>query len=534
MIQAELVPLERVEAAAYNPREADPDRLDLLTLSLRKLGFILPLYALPNGHLLSGHQRLTVAKNLGCTKVPVVFIDVPENKLKGINILFNRTTNDMRSTDTSTTISRSLPIDRLQALLDAVPDKDPNAPDFYRCMTPEQVPVDTLMQGLTRQFETNAVGICRKIQHLGIHMPVVLNPEGKVVNGSFRLMALGEIKTTLVRTGNWPETFPAIRLSAEEAELADLLLNLVSMKFTVEKQYADLLRWGAYRRQENKVTDLPQSWRILVNDWKAKSAREDLDESERFWNSFRAKYGETVCDFGAGHRRVKPLLEQKGIVCSEWEPYPCDWRNEVGDGERKDLPSLVLARKVTDQFLAEVRDHRYTSVILSAVLNSVPFHFDRLCVLAVCHALCHFGGQIVGQCRAPENTSSVNYLKNRTDPDGHHLPAPSTFLLDYEPNITLGNVGIAPKVQKAHSAREVDALLKTFFTETKVVSNKNYVWFQARFPRRLNPAVLAKAVVHEFDLPYRDGERLGRAQEALDAFSARVGVDLRKHLGGVL
>jgi hypothetical protein len=531
MIKVELVPVERVEPAAYNPREADETRLDLLTVSLRKLGFILPLYALPNGHLLSGHQRLTVAKNLGCTHVPVVFVGAAENKLKGINILFNRATNDMRSTDTSEKLSKTLPIDRLQALLDAVPDKTPDHPDFYRCVHAEDVPVDALMGKLTRMYESNAVGICRKLQHAGVQMPVVIDPEGKVINGSYRMMALGEIKPTLQRTGNWPATFPAVRVSAEEAELADLLLNMVSMKFTVEKQYADLLRWGAFRRQENKVEDLPQSFRLLVNNWKARSAKEDLEDSEKFWNTFRTKYGEVICDFGAGHRRVKPLLAQKGIVCSEWEPFPCDWRDEMGDGQRKDLPSLALARKITDQFLEEVRSFRYTTVVLSAVLNSVPFHYDRMCVLAVTHALCHFGGQVVGQCRAPENTSSVNYLKNRTDPDGHHLPAPSTFLLDYEPNITLGNVGVAPKIQKAHSPKEVRALLETFFTEARIVSNRNYVWFQARFPRRLNPAVLAKAIVHEFDLPYRDGERLGRAEAALDAFSSRLGINLRQHLG---
>lgn len=530
MIKVEMVPVSRVEPAAYNPREADPERLDLLALSLRKLGFILPLYALPNGHLLSGHQRLTVAKQMGCTHVPVVFVDVAEEKLKGINILFNRCTNDMRSTDTSEQLSKTLPIDRLQALLEAVPDKTPDHPDFYRCANAEDVPVETLLGNLARLYESNAVGICRKLQHAGVQMPAVIDPGGRVINGSFRLMALSEIKPTLLRTNKWPATFPAVRLSAEEAELADLLLNMVSMKFTVEKQYADLLRWGAFRRQENKVSDLPQSFRILVNKFKASSAKEDLDESEKFWQSFRKEYGEVVCDFGAGQRRVKPLLERKGIVCSEWEPYPCDWRDEMGDGERKDQPHLGLARRVTDQFLAEIQTYKYSSVVLSAVLNSVPFHYDRMCVLAVAHSLCNFGGVLVGQCRAPENTSSVNYLKNRTDPDGHHLPAPSTFLLDYEPNITLGNVGAAPKVQKAHSAAEVKAMLGTFWEDVKVVSNHNYVWFSARHPKRMNPKVLAKAVMHEFNLPYRD-ETLDRGQPALDAFSTRVGIDLRKHLG---
>jgi hypothetical protein len=874
MINVEMVPLDRVQPAAYNPREADPERLDLLKLSLRKLGFVLPLYALPNGHLLSGHQRLTVAKELGCTRVPVVFVDINEEKLKGINVLFNRRlavtepvatptgwlpigeiqpgdqvigidglphtvvsvtdrqmrqmfavefddgtsiladdehlwtvdytnkgnthyvksgttstaelrtmleerrrvavpgiqpvvlpeadlpldpwllgmllgdghisehgvrlstsvpewcvekvrallpegavaadpqdptgkcsyiqirgpkghryanlvlnalramglagstsatkfvphaylwasasqrlallqglmdsdgcagtvtpiyttvneglaravehlthslggkascrvmreangnwraayqvtvrlpqgmcaftepakvakhtpdieprlrrrivaitphdvqeavcisidtddhlylargfipthncTNDMRSTDTSEKLVKTLPVNELQEMLDAVPDKDPTSPEFYRCVHAEQVPIETLLSNMRRQFETNAVGTCRKLQHAGVLMPAVIDETGEVINGSFRMMAFAEIKPTLQRTGKWPETFPAVRLSMAEARLADLLLNLISMKFTVEKQYADLLRWGAFRRQENKVVDLPQSFRVLVNNFKATSAKDDLDESEKFWQTFRKKYGENIVDFGAGQRRVKPLLTQKGIHCVEFEPYPCDWRGEMGDDHRKDQPHLGLARKVTDEFLADVASKRpYSAVVLSAVLNSVPFHYDRMCVLAVTHALCNFGGVLVGQGRAPENTSSVNYLKNRTDPDGHHLPAPSTFLLDYEPNITLGNVGAAPKVQKAHAPAELKAMLGVFYEEIKIVSNHNYLWFSARHPKRVAPKVLAQAIVHEFNLPWKDGVKLDRHEQALDAYSARMGIDLRRHL----
>lgn len=52
----ELVPIGDIEPAEYNPREADPHRLDLIKISLTKLGFILPLYARPDGRILSGHK----------------------------------------------------------------------------------------------------------------------------------------------------------------------------------------------------------------------------------------------------------------------------------------------------------------------------------------------------------------------------------------------------------------------------------------------------------------------------------------------
>ena len=66
-----LVPIDSVRPSTYNPRSADPRRLDLVALSLRKLGFVLPLSADAGGELLSGHQRHLVAQRLGLTHVPV-------------------------------------------------------------------------------------------------------------------------------------------------------------------------------------------------------------------------------------------------------------------------------------------------------------------------------------------------------------------------------------------------------------------------------------------------------------------------------
>lgn len=52
-----LVNINDIAPSTYNPRVADPARLDLIELSLRKLGFLLPLYATPDGEIISGHQR---------------------------------------------------------------------------------------------------------------------------------------------------------------------------------------------------------------------------------------------------------------------------------------------------------------------------------------------------------------------------------------------------------------------------------------------------------------------------------------------
>lgn len=52
-----LVPIKEIQASEYNPRRNDEKRLALTELSLKKLGFLLPVYADTSGEILSGHQR---------------------------------------------------------------------------------------------------------------------------------------------------------------------------------------------------------------------------------------------------------------------------------------------------------------------------------------------------------------------------------------------------------------------------------------------------------------------------------------------
>ena len=68
-----LVGLDDLNPSAYNPRTADPKRLDIIELSLRKLGFVLPVFADAEGEILSGHQRHLVASRMGLKKIPVSF-----------------------------------------------------------------------------------------------------------------------------------------------------------------------------------------------------------------------------------------------------------------------------------------------------------------------------------------------------------------------------------------------------------------------------------------------------------------------------
>jgi hypothetical protein len=146
---ARWVNIDDIRPSTYNPRQADPARLDLVELSLRKLGFVLPLFADADGELLSGHQRHHVATRMGATRVPVAFTKAMDlNKRKAVNILFNRATNDFATTDSSKSITQRLMGLDLPNLAAKVPDKSLTSDDFGRTLNPHWVPIKPLIAAI--------------------------------------------------------------------------------------------------------------------------------------------------------------------------------------------------------------------------------------------------------------------------------------------------------------------------------------------------------------------------------------------------
>jgi ParB-like chromosome segregation protein Spo0J len=64
-VHVELVDIDSLTKAPYNPRRTDPYRYDLVKTSLKKLGWLLPMYVTHEGVVLSGHQRLDAAREMG-------------------------------------------------------------------------------------------------------------------------------------------------------------------------------------------------------------------------------------------------------------------------------------------------------------------------------------------------------------------------------------------------------------------------------------------------------------------------------------
>jgi hypothetical protein len=502
-MNVELVPIDSVTPSTYNPRRADPKRLDMIELSLRKLGFVLPIYCDGN-EIVSGHQRHHVAKRMGLTQIPVVRIKaMPIDERKAVNIVFNRGTNDMAFADTPKSLTAALDESGAVRMARRIRDLPPKK--MFPCMATEEVPIGELVKANSGLWNDHTRNITATLAGKGIVMPVVATKSLRVVNGIGRVEYLAEKKA---------KSAPVVFIAGNRADLAELLLNKLSMDFNIEERYQDLLRYNSFRRARRVRYELGQGFTFAAFPGKRSK---DINLADRATLSrWIRKHGSSVVDFGAGHLHESDLLRSAGIHVNPFEPY------RLGDGGEIDkTESLALTKK----FLSDIRDGKqYSSVFISSVLNSVPFKKDREHIACIASALCNGGGRLYA-CASHENQSTNRSSKGAAFLNSEHRRR-ITFQLDYEPNITLGDFQDKPKVQKFHTEREFFDLFKQFFGAVEISVASNNVRAVCADPLPVNKKRLLKAIEFEFDLPYPDGSNMGLVDEAKKAFLKRIGVKL--------
>lgn len=495
-----LIELSALTPAAYNPRSVDPARLELVKLSLEKLGWLLPVYATADGEILSGHQRTHVAAALGYKQVPVeIMPDMDSNTRKAVNILFNRSTNDMDI--------GAITAEMKQELLKADPrrmaERMKSRADCFPCMEATQEPIAPLLKINSGRWMPYACSIAKSLYGYGILMPIVADENGLVINGIGRLQMLAEKKVTHA---------PVIRLPPGQARFASAMLNLLSMDFAIEEKYGDLLRFNSFRRLRRSRSGLGRGFVFaLIGNRPAHSF--DLTDPKQAAQWIK-KHGRSVMDFGAGHLTETDLLRKAGVLVTPFEPY------HVDDKEQIDKPkSLDLARAFLDDVASGVK---WDSLFISSVLNSVPFQKDREHIVKIVAACCGPRSRVYAVASSERQSDWADMTKNYLN--AKNLRS-TKMVAGYEENVTLGDIQSAPKAQKYHTPRMFYDLFKTAFRTVDAGYDAGVnVRVIAADP--LPPKGLRKALEFEFDLPYPDGSRMGLAAEAVAAFEKRLGVKL--------
>jgi hypothetical protein len=474
----------------------------VLELSLRKLGFLLPIYADPAGEILSGHQRHLVAGRIGCRQVPVSRVPAyPLDVRKAINIGFNRGTNDMRPTDTPADMTEALARANIDKAAASLPDLDPLSPEFFPCMSAEQVPLPQMLAANSGRWIPYARNAARMLNAKGVDMPVVATRDCVVVNGIGRLQLAAEHRQA---------TVSVVWITDEQAALARAMLNLLSMDFDIHTRYADLLRYNSFRRAAH------------VREWLGRAFVFDLlgsGTSKRFdfknpanVKKWRAHYGDVVLDWGAGLLQETKILRDAGVDCTPFEPYYL----RPGTSEIDIDGARAIVRKFLEQVAAGTR---WQSLFMSAVLNSVPFYQDRLQIVRLLAELAYPGGTLY-TCSASTAQTGARIIggkqyANRFD------ASRLNFSLGYEPRISLGDFGAKPKVQKYHTPREFQELVGHGFGQVRITANFNNVNAAAWRAKDIPWPEVEAAIRFEFDLPYPGDQRMGLVDEALAAFKER-------------
>jgi ParB-like chromosome segregation protein Spo0J len=86
-----------LKPSEYNPRKWSQQAIDSLTVSIKRFGLIDPIIAnsAPSrlNVVIGGHFRLKIAKDIGMTSIPTVYINIPDiEKEKELNLRLNKNT----------------------------------------------------------------------------------------------------------------------------------------------------------------------------------------------------------------------------------------------------------------------------------------------------------------------------------------------------------------------------------------------------------------------------------------------------------
>ena len=192
-------------------------------------------------------------------------------------------------------------------------------------------------------------------------MPVVIGQEDNVINGIGRLQVAVEEKQRFIY---------CVRIKKEQEELARAMLNLLTMDFSMDGEYADVLRYNAFMREYNtRETDEEGNCAFGDGFFKGlfpkNNGRDFMRLEGNALKAWVAKYGDKIVDFGAGKLNNTRTLRRAGVFVSAFEPY------FVTTGAKVHKAKSV---EIAEKFLEEVASGvEYTSVFISSVYNSVPF-----------------------------------------------------------------------------------------------------------------------------------------------------------------
>ena len=170
-LTVEQVQIDKLQPDPANPRRIADDELESLTRSLRQFGFVQPVLARREDHVvIGGHQRLVAARRLGWATVPVTWLDVSLEDARVLGLALNkisgswddqllaRLLGDLRTSGAADLSLSGFAEDEVSKLLKGLVRRE-------RQERPEQFDLDTALDAATREPRTKAGDVWRLGDH---------------------------------------------------------------------------------------------------------------------------------------------------------------------------------------------------------------------------------------------------------------------------------------------------------------------------------------------------------------------------------
>ena len=501
----ELLDISDVAPSTYNPRVADPERLDIIELSLNKLGFVLPIYATKKGEIISGHQRHYVSKRMGLRKVPVEFIaDEDEGMRKRINLLFNLGTNDAPRLLSGTQMKKMLEEVDVFKIGENIRDRDRNnLIEMYPCMYTHLLDVKLLVEKNAYKFNEYFKYHSKKLSKYAPKMPIIVDQDYNIINGLGRVHEIVASKRT-------PSTIDGIILPNELSEFAYYMLNYLTMDFNIHNKYKDELRFNSYRRSRDRRTGIGSGFVVKLVK---RPSTVGTNFSPNLVREFKREYGDYILDFGAGHLGNGEILNENGIHCVSFEPF-------VIDPDKIETINFERSYNVCNNFLDELHENPdFTSIFLHSVFNSVPFEEDRKKILTILSAIATPKTKVIIWTRRIKEYKQIlsEINSDKVSSDKYNVE-----VLDYEPNITIAEIERRPKVQKFYDEKGLIELCKPYFKIIRVAVKNGGMYCECTKPIKQPEEKLMEALDFEFNLKHPDGRTLGLNEKAKKIFKEMI------------
>lgn len=451
----ELVSVDKIKPAPYNPRKINEKDFEKLCDSVSSLGIIVPVIVnRRNGVIVAGHQRTKAAKAVGIKEVPVLYAD---NVSLSDEVVFNQIH---------------------------------NGSDFDQGETAWIEP----------QEQTGFITLPVSQNHAKCTMKTIVNEVAKL------LMRYGNVLSCVATKSG--EVFKAPAYAE-----ACRVLNMPANVYVVDERQEEFAKlafsksYGVFSydhlEKHTWVQGLAQKYRRMTKA-KKNGTQSSRTQKSRLYEQLvipTITKDMRVLDFGAGKGQYAQHLNGEGYRIRTLEFYHNNGKAiDVGRGKR-DIEGVIKDIE---------RNGLYDAVVLDSVLNSVDSVDAERAVMGACSALLKPGGLFFISGRCVEKVDQL--INQRTSRESRC----NLYFLDldgFTASFRNGNF----YYQKFHSDEQIRELIAEHGFSLKDFKKDSNAWRCALVKEEEDESA-DFGVSFEFSLPYPNGrydyaERMAQAIE---------------------